>query len=244
MDFRLDIFIQALTSPALQQGVRITILLTVVAMAIGLPLGLLVALMRDHRSRVLRGIAWTYVWFFRAVPTLVLLLFVWNGLPQLFPALKERWFSTFFAASIALSVNEAAYAAEILRGGLLSVDEGQRLAARALGLSPRQVFTKVVAPQLIRVTIPPLSNDLITMLKITSLAAFISLQELLSLTRTAVALNFRFVEYYSAAAIYYLVLVSLLMVVQAWLERRFRWTSQRSAGRPSGGLLRQVAPLR
>ena len=244
MDFRVDIFIEALTSPALQQGVKVTILLTIVAMVFGLALGLLVALMRDHPSRILRAIAWTYVWFFRAVPTLVLLLIVWNGLPQLFPALKERWFSTFLAASIALSVNEAAYAAEILRGGLLAVDEGQRLAARALGLSPRKVFTKVIAPQVVRVTIPPLSNDLITMLKITSLAAFISLQELLSLTRTAVALNFRFFEYYLAAAIYYLVLVSILMVGQAWVERRFRWTSQRGAGRFAGGFLRQFAPLR
>jgi polar amino acid transport system permease protein len=244
MDFQLPIFIEALTSPALQQGVKVTILLTIVSMVFGLALGLLVALMRDHSSRVLRGIAWTYVWFFRAVPTLVLLLIVWFGLPQLFPALKEKWFSQFFAASIALSINEAAYAAEIIRGGLLSVDEGQRLAARALGLSPRKVFTKVMAPQLVRVAIPPLSNDLITMLKLTSLAAFISLQELLSLTRTAVSLNFRFFEYYSAAAVYYLVLVSILMVGQAWMERRFRWISQGDGGRSSGNFLRQLAPMR
>jgi len=200
--------------------------------------------MRDHSSPLLRGVAWTYVWLFRGIPTLVLLLFVWNALPQLFPALKERWFSQFIAASIALSVNEAAYAAEIIRGGLLSVDEGQRVAARAIGLSPTKVFTKVIAPQVVRVTIPPLSNDVITMLKITSLAAFISLQELLSLTRTAVSLNFRFAEYYAAAAIYYLVLVSILMVVQAWIERRFRWTSQRAGGRSAADLLRQLAPMR
>ena len=244
MDFQPDIFLEALTSRALFQGVQVTIALTVVAMVAGLALGLLVALMRDHTSRILRGVAWIYVWLFRGIPTLVLLLIVWNALPQLFPALKERWFSQFIAASIALSVNEAAYAAEIIRGGLLSVDEGQRVAARAIGLSPTKVFTKVIAPQVVRVTIPPLSNDVITMLKITSLAAFISLQELLSLTRTAVSLNFRFAEYYAAAAIYYLVLVSILMVVQAWIERRFRWTSQRAGGRSAGDLVRQLAPLR
>ena len=244
MNFDPQIFFQALTSPALQQGVKVTIALTIVAMIFGLAMGLIVALMRDHPSRILRGIAWTYVWFFRAVPTLVLLLLVWNGLPQLLPSLNEKWFSPFLAASIALSVNEAAYAAEILRGGLLSIDEGQRTAARALGLSPRKVFTKVILPQVVRVTIPPLSNDLITMLKITSLAAFISLQELLSLTRTAVALNFRFMEYYLAAAVYYLVLVSILMVVQAWIERRFQWTSHRGDGRVGGGLIRQLAPMR
>ena len=244
MDFQPDIFVEALTSRALLQGVQMTIALTIVAMIAGLALGLLVALMRDHSSPLLRGVAWTYVWLFRGIPTLVLLLFVWNALPQLFPALKERWFSQFIAASIALSVNEAAYAAEIIRGGLLSVDEGQRVAARAIGLSPTKVFTKVIAPQVVRVTIPPLSNDVITMLKITSLAAFISLQELLSLTRTAVSLNFRFAEYYAAAAIYYLVLVSILMVVQAWIERRFRWTSQRAGGRSAADLLRQLAPMR
>lgn len=244
MDFQPKIFLEALTSRALFQGVQVTIALTIVAMVAGLALGLVVALMRDHSSPVLRGVAWTYVWLFRAVPTLVLLLFVWNALPQLVPALKERWFSQFVAASIALSVNEAAYSAEIIRGGLLAVDPGQRMAARALGLSPTKVFTRVIAPQVVRVTIPPLSNDIITMLKITSLAAFISLQELLSRTQSAVSLTFRFAEYYAAAAIYYLVLVSILMVVQAWIERRFRWTSQRAAGRSTGELLRQFAPLR
>lgn len=244
MDFSPEIFFQALTSRALLQGVQVTVALTVVSMVFGLALGLVIALMRDHSSPVLRGIAWVYVWFFRAVPTLVLILMTWFALPQLFPVLKEKWFNQFVAASLALSVNEAAYAAEILRGGLLAVDDGQRLAARALGLSPTKVLAKVIAPQVIRVTIPPLSNDFITMLKITSLAAFISLQELLSLTRTAVALDFRFAERYAAVAVYYLVLVSILMVGQAWIERRFRWVSRRVSGRSAGELVRQLAPLR
>jgi ABC-type amino acid transport system permease subunit len=139
-------------------------------------------------------------------------------------------------------MNEAAYASEIFRGGLLSIDEGQRLAARALGMSPRKVFGKVILPQLIRVTIPPLSNDFITMLKITSLASVISLQELLARTQSLIASTFRFVEYYSAAAIYYLVLVSIFMVIQAQFERRFVWSSQAPAGRLSR--VRQLAALR
>jgi His/Glu/Gln/Arg/opine family amino acid ABC transporter permease subunit len=244
MDFRIDIFISALTSRALLQGVQVTIALTIVSMILGLALGLVVALMRDHSSRILRGIAWTYVWLFRAIPTLVLILMTWFALPQLFPILKEDWFNQFVAAAVALSINEAAYAAEILRGGLLSVDEGQRLAARALGLSPAKVLTKVIAPQVVRVTIPPLSNDVITMLKITSLAAFISLRELLALTQSAVSLDFRFAERYLAAAVYYLVIVSILMVGQAWVERRYRWISRRAPGRTAGQLVRQLAPLR
>jgi polar amino acid transport system permease protein len=189
-------------------------------------------------------LAWAYIWIFRAIPTLLQLFFVWNALPQLFPVLRGEWFSPFLAAAVALSFNEAAYAAEILRAGLLSVDEGQRLAARALGLSPAKVFTKVVAPQLVRVAIPPLANDFITMLKITSLASVISLQELLARTQSAVSVTFQFAEYYAAAAVYYLVIVSVLMIIQSRIERRFEWTSQRTGGRTVIGRVRQLAPMR
>jgi len=244
VDFKPSVFFEALTSPAFIAGVQVTVSLTVVAMAFGLALGLLIAILRGSPWAPVRTAAWAYIWIFRAIPTLVQLLFVWDGLPQLFPALRGDWFSAFLAASIALSMNEAAYAAEIFRGGLLSIDEGQRLAARALGMPPVKVFTKVIAPQLIRVTIPPLSNDFITMLKITSLASVISLQELLSRTQTLVASTFRFVEYYSAAALYYLVVVSIFMIIQAQIERRFVWMSRPSAGGSPLGRVRQLATLR
>ena len=130
------------------------------------------------------------------------------------------------AAALALSLNEGAYAAEIVRGGLLAIDDGQKLAARALGLSPFRTFRRVVAPQLVRVIIPPAANDFITMLKITSLASVISLREIMSNTQAVIASTFRFAEWYTAAAIYYLVLVSIFMLGQSWLERRYVWTSQ------------------
>ena len=244
MDFKPSVFFEALTSPAFIEGVKITITLTVVAMAFGLALGLLVALLRASPWAPLRAVAWAYIWVFRAIPALVWLLFVWDALPQLLPVFKGDWFSAFAAATIALAMNEAAYAAEVFRGGLLSIDDGQRLAARALGMSPSKVFSKVIAPQLIRVTIPPLSNDFITMLKLTSLASIISLQELLARTQTLVASTFRFVEYFSAAAIYYLVLVSIFMVIQAQLERRFVWISQQTAGTSALSRVRQLAALR
>ncbi|TMG21591.1 MAG: amino acid ABC transporter permease [Chloroflexi bacterium] len=244
MEFDTSIFFEALTSPAYLEGVQITIALTVVAMVFGLILGLVVALLRGSANRVLRGIAWTYIWIFRALPSLLLLFLVWDGLPQLVPALKGDWFSAFIAASVALSINEGAYAAEIIRGGLLSVDEGQRLAARALGLSPTKVFSKVIAPQMIRVTIPPLSNDFVSMLKLTSLASVISLQELLARSHSAVSTTFKFAEYYAAAAVYYLVLVSVFMVVQAQIERRFVWMSQGSSGLSRVQRVRQFATIR
>jgi len=244
VNFDPSVFFDALTSPTFIQGAEITIGLTVVAMAFGLALGLVIALLRTHPWGWLRWSAWAYIWIFRAIPTLLQLFFVWNALPQLFPVLRGEWFSPFMAAAVALSLNEAAYAAEILRAGLLSVDEGQRLAARALGLSPAKVFSKVVAPQLTRVAIPPLSNDFITMLKITSLASVISLQELLARTQSAVSVTFQFAEYYAAAAVYYLAIVSVLMLIQSRIERRFEWTSQRTDGRTVIGRVRQLAPMR
>jgi polar amino acid transport system permease protein len=222
----VQIFLGALTSRALREGLVITIALTVVSFAAGIVIGLGVALIRDSRFRALRAAAWTYIWVFRAVPTLVLLLFFWNALPQLIPALKGPGYPPFLAAALALSINEAAYAAEIIRGGLLSIDDGQRLAARALGMPPVSVFRRVVMPQLVRVVVPAAANDFITLLKITSLASVISLREIMSNTQAVIASTFRFAEWYTAAAIYYLVLVSVFMVVQSWLERRYVWLSQ------------------
>jgi polar amino acid transport system permease protein len=231
VDFQPDIFLEALTSQALLQGALVTVALTIVSFVGGLLIGLLIALMHESRLRVVRAIAWTYVWIFRAIPALILLFIVWFALPQLFPVFREEWFVPFLAASIALAINEAAYAAEILRGGLMAVDDGQRLAARSLGMRPAQVFRKVIAPQLTRVTIPPMSNDFVAMLKTTSLASVVSVRELMTNAQTAVSSTFRFAEWYGAAAVYYLVLVSIFMVGQAWLERRYVWTSTSRAHR-------------
>jgi polar amino acid transport system permease protein len=236
VDFNLDVFVEALTSKALREGAVLTIALTIVSFVAGLAIGLVVALLRGSRFRLVRLLAWSYIWIFRALPTLVLLFFVWDALPQLIPALRGPGFMPFYAAAIALSVNEAAYAAEIIRGGLLAIDDGQRLAARALGMPPLAVFRRIMAPQLVRVIIPPIANDFITLLKITSLASAVSLQEILTRTQTQIASSFRFAEWFSAAAIYYLVLVSIFMAAQSWFERRYVWTSQ-ARGR-AGGILR------
>jgi His/Glu/Gln/Arg/opine family amino acid ABC transporter permease subunit len=239
VDFQFDVFTAALTSRALREGAVITISLTLVSFVAGLAIALIVALMRGSRLRVLRAAGWTYIWIFRALPTIVLLFFVWYALPQLVPALRGPGFLPFYAAAIALSVNEAAYAAEIIRGGLLSIDDGQRLAARALGMNPVAVFRRIVAPQVIRVAIPALSNDFITLLKLTSLAYAVSLREIMGQTQTQVSTSFRYAEWFSAAAVYYLVIVSIFMVAQAWFERRYVWTSV--ARTPRGGILRGFA---
>ena len=235
MNFDPKVFVDALTSEGFRNGALVAIALTAVSQLTAVVIGLVLAVMRESSLSLLRGASWTYVWIFRAIPTLVQLLFFWNAVPQLFPSLvRADWYSPFVAAWIALSINEGAYMAEIVRGGLLAIDEGQRLAARALGMPPLSVYRRVLLPQLIRVIIPPTANEFITMLKITSLAAAISLGELLTYTQQSISITFRFAEYYAAAAVWYLAIVSIFMVVQSQLERRFRWTSQ---GRHAGGIV-------
>lgn len=229
MKFDFPVFLDALTSSAFMRGALITIVLSVASMVCAVLLGLVLALMRNSAVGPLRWMAGTYVWLFRAVPTLLQLLFVWNAVPQLVPGLKQGWFTPFVAGFVALSFNEAAYMAEIARSALNSVDPGQSLAARALGMRPGPTLRKVILPQAIRVAIPPTANEFITLLKLTSLTSVISLKELLTVTGEQVALTFSFAELYAAAAVYYLVTVSVLMAFQTRLERRFTWRSARVA---------------
>jgi polar amino acid transport system permease protein len=240
MSFDTNIFVDALTSDALRDGALITIALAVVSQVAAAIIGLGLALARTSNSRVLRGGTLGYLWFFRATPLLLQLLFIWNALPQLFPTLKSEWFTPFIAALVALSLHEGAYMAEITRSGLQSVDPGQRQAAKALGMKPVQTFRKIIAPQAIRTMIPPTTNEFITLLKLTSLASVISLNELLTVTNQVVSVSFRFAELYAAAAVYYLVLVSVLMVLQSRLEKKFAW---RSRGRPTAAPTSAPVPI-
>jgi polar amino acid transport system permease protein len=242
MDFEWDMFTAALTSSAFLHGAMLSVALAVCAMVLASIVGFGVALLRISSNRVATAVGGAYVWFFRAIPTLLVLLLIWNAGPQLLPALRDDWFTPFFAALIGFSVVEAAYMAEILRSALLSVDDGQHLAARALGLAPHKALFKVVLPQAIKVAIPPSGNELIAMLKYTSLASVISLRELLTTAQSQVSVTFRYAEYYSAALVYYLVIVSALMAVQHAVERRYRWISAGRVGQVSGLAVRTAVP--
>ena len=167
-----------------------------------------------------------YTWVFRATPTLLQLLFVWDALPEIWGVFRKGWFTPFLAAAIALSLNEGAYMAEIVRSGLLSVDPGQELAGRALGMSRRRILRRIVVPQAVRIVIPPMGNEFITLLKLTSLASVISVTELLTAAQNYYSANFSYEEAFAAAALYYLVIVSILMFFQSRLERRFTWNSR------------------
>jgi His/Glu/Gln/Arg/opine family amino acid ABC transporter permease subunit len=229
MQFDPSIFLHALGSSALLHGALLTVALAVLSWIGAQLIGAGLALARKSRFRVVRGAVLGYLWFFRAVPLLLQLLFVWNALPQLIPSLKSGWFTPFIAGFVALSLHEGSYMAEITRSGLMSVDPGQRDAARAIGMTTAQTYRHVILPQALRVMIPPSTNEFITLLKLTSLASVISLSELLTVTQQDVAVSFRFAELYAAATVYYLVMVSVLMFLQSRLERRFQWRSRTAA---------------
>jgi polar amino acid transport system permease protein len=225
--FDTHIFWEALTSDPYWKGALLALELTFVSLATACMIGFFLALGRSSRLRWVRSLVFFYNWIFRATPTLLQLLFIWNALPQLWDVFAGSWFKPFLAAYIALSLNEAAYMSEIIRAGLLSVDPGQELAGRALGMTRARILRRVIIPQAIRIIIPPTGNEFITLLKLTSLAFVISLHELLTASTVRATAEFRYVEAYTAAVVYYLVIVSVLMVVQAWLERRFTWSSAR-----------------
>jgi His/Glu/Gln/Arg/opine family amino acid ABC transporter permease subunit len=226
--FDTHIFWEALLSKPYRTGALLAVELTVVSLAAACVIGFFLALGRASRSRIVRGIVFFYNWIFRATPTLLQLIFAWYALPQFWSFFAGSWFKPFLAAFIVLSLNEAAYMSEIIRAGLLSVDPGQELAGRALGMTRARILRRVIVPQAVRIVIPPTGNEFITLLKLTSLASVISLHELLTASQVRATFAFNYAEAYSAAVVYYLVIVSILMVAQAQLEKRFTW---RAAGR-------------
>ena len=222
-------------------GVQNTVVLTVVCMAIGIVGGTMLALMRLSPNPVLSGVAWLYVWFFRGTPVL-LQIFFWYFMFYLYPTISfgvpfgPTWYhitttnvmSKFVAAMLGLGLNEAAYMSEIVRAGIISVDDGQTEAAAALGMPRLLVMRRVVLPQAMRVIIPPTGNETISMLKTTSLVSVIAYTELLYAVQLIYATNYETIPLVITAAIWYLTITSVLYVGQYYLERRFARGSTRS----------------
>ncbi|GAB2827888.1 amino acid ABC transporter permease [Alpinimonas psychrophila] len=226
MLFDPQIFLEQLVNPAYLWGAFLSVGVAVFSLLIATVIGFFLALGRTSKKLFLVAPSHAYVWFFRALPALLVLLIMWNALPQLLPALRSDWYTPFLAASIGLGLVEAAFMAEIIRSALSSVDEGQALAGRALGLKPASVMIKVVLPQAIRTALPPTGNEFIGLIKYSSLASVISLRELLTTAQVGVNITFRYAEYYTVAIIYYLVIVTIITVVQSRVERKFLWTSK------------------
>ncbi|MBD1555085.1 amino acid ABC transporter permease/ATP-binding protein [Pseudomonas typographi] len=193
--------------------------LSALAWFIGMVLGFGLATAKLSTSRWVRLPATVYVWFFRSVPLLVLVVFVYN-LPQLFPSSGGVLSVPFYSGLIALVVTEAAYMAEIHRGGLLSVAKGQREAGRALGIGVLGLQRLIVIPQAFRISLPTLINEYITVVKLTSLISVISLTELLTVGQRLYAQNFLVMETLAAVGVYYVLIVTLFGWALQHLERR------------------------
>ena len=214
--FDVHAFLSYLTNAYLLWGVLVTVGLTVVTMVVGLVLGTLVALARMSGRLAFTAPARFYVWVFRGTPLLVQLVLIYTGLPQV--GLK---FGVVVSALLALSLNEAAYLSETVRAGFLGVPRGQVEAAQALGLSQWRTLRLVQMPQVARLIIPPVGNSLNGLLKSTSLASVISLEELMRRAQVLMQENFQVLELYCVAAVYYLLLTTLWNLVQVRLERHY-----------------------
>lgn len=234
------------------RGALVTLQLTALAMVLGVIGGILLAVMRLSSNPVLKTFSGGYLWLFRGTPVLVQIV-LWYNLALVFPTLgfgplsveTNSVINAFGAALLALALNEAAYMAEIVRGGILSVDPGQTEAAHALGLSQAKTMRRVVLPQAMRVIVPPTGNELITMLKTTSLVAVIGASDLFTEATNYGSKNFTTFEMLLVASFWYLVMTSVLSVVQARLERRFaRGTHAGTATRQgrTGGITRLLFP--
>jgi polar amino acid transport system permease protein len=217
------------------EGVAVTLELTVSAMAIGVVLGVLLAVMRLSPNPLVSGVSWLYVWFFRATPVLVQLLF-WFNIAAIYPRISlgipfvgveflhgnaNAVITSFVAALLGLGLNEGAYMAEIVRAGIISVGEGQTEAAQSLGMSRLQIMRRIVLPQAMRVIIPPTGNETISMLKTSALVSVIAFTELLLASENIYAVNYKPIQLLIVASIWYAVMTSVLYVGQYYLERHY-----------------------
>lgn len=222
------------TSPRVLDGLVNTLQLTFIAMLLGVILGVILAVMRLSTNPVLHGAAGLYIWFFRGTPVFVQLLF-WGFISALYPTLAigvpgaEPLFSTdtnslitpVVAAILGLALNEAAYMAEIVRAGIVSVGKGQTEAAHALGMSNMRTLRRVILPQAMSVIVPPTANNVISMLKTTSLVSVLSFPELLYATQLIYAENFQTIPLLITASIWYLIVTTLMTIGQYYTERHY-----------------------
>ncbi|WP_307737555.1 ABC transporter permease subunit [uncultured Varibaculum sp.] len=243
--FRWDQVAIYIFHPTVLRGIMWTLILTVVSMLIGVILAVTMAIMRQSPNPIMKGVSWTYIWFFRGTPIYTQLLF-WGMLPTLYSTLSlgvpfgpelltfdtNTVISPAVAAILGLGLNEGAYLAEIVRSGLNAVDSGQEEAARALGMRRSQILRRIILPQAMRIIIPPTGNETISMLKTTSLVLAVPFTlEITFATQTIGQRLFLPIPLLLVAAIWYLTITSILMVIQNHIESYFgRGFDERTGG--------------
>jgi len=222
LEFDPHVVWRFLFNSVILEGARTTIIVAILAQALGVVLGVASALMRMSKNPLLNIPANFYVWFFRGTPLLVQLLFWFNGVPELFGGNPDitRQLTPFRVAVFGLGVNEGAYMTEIVRAGIESVEAGQMDAAKSLGMTYGKAMRRIILPQALRVVLPPTGNEFISMLKNSSLCLVISLVELLNAARSIYVTNLKVLELLAVASIWYLVMTTVFSILQAELEAR------------------------
>ncbi|MBO1331977.1 amino acid ABC transporter permease [Streptomyces sp. VRA16 Mangrove soil] len=222
--FQWDVVAEYFTTDSVLRGLGLTLWLTALVMTLGFALGTLLAVFRLSANPVLRAVSWGYVWLFRSVPILVQLLF-WFNIGALYPRVlgvkTVDLFGPVTVAIVGLTLHEAAYAAEVVRGGILSVDRGQIEAAQALGLSRYRRWRRIVLPQAMRSIVPPAGNMLIGTLKGTSIVSVIAVQDLLYATQLVYHRTYQVIPLLLVATLWYVVVTSLLSAGQYYVERHY-----------------------
>ncbi len=240
-NFGWPVVAQYFFDPTVISGLYVSLGLTVIAMILGVALGLIIAIMRMSNDRLAKGFASLFIWFFRGTPLLVQLIF-WYNMSTLFPQLSISvpfgpslisWdtnavITPMTAAIVGLALNEAAYMAEIIRGGLLSVDRGQAETAEAFGMTKGRALWRIIIPQAMRSIVPPTGNQLISMIKATSLVSVIAMADLLYSVQSIYNRTFEIVPMLLVAVIWYLLITSVLNIGQSYIEAYYGRSERRN----------------
>ncbi|GAB3624561.1 amino acid ABC transporter permease [Mariniluteicoccus endophyticus] len=229
--FEWDVVFAWFRAPSIAKALWTTLWLSAVAMVLGLILGVILAIAKMSQNRLLNAVASVYIWFFRGTPLLVQLIF-WFNLAALIPRFNigmpfsdptwsletNKLITPVTAAILGLGLNEAAYMAEIIRGGLLSVDQGQRDAAKAFGMDEGRAMRRIILPQAMRSIIPPTGNQLISMVKATAMVSVIAMADLLYTVQSVYNRTFQTIPLLIVAVLWYLLITSILNIIQSFIE--------------------------
>ncbi len=211
-------------TPLLLEGLKVTTLISVISIVIGIAIGLLICLFGMARNKIMRGFAAVYIWLIRGTPMIVQAFIVYFGFPQIIQMFQPGFrLSAFTAGVITLSLNAGAYLAEIFRGGISAVSKGQIEAARSLGLSSTKTFIKVTLPQAVKIAIPSMVNQFIITIKDTSILSVIGLADIVNRAKIYVGSSYLFFETYVMVAGYYLIIISILMIISKHVEKKFNY---------------------
>ncbi len=211
-------------TPLFLTGLKLTVSISVLAILIGMVIGFITCLFRISNSIILKAVSGIYVWIIRGTPMIVQAFIVYFGMPQVIQKFVPGFkIDSYSAGLITLSLNAGAYLSEVFRGGLMAIPKGQSEAARSLGLSKAKTMLKVILPQAVKISIPSMVNQFIITIKDSSILSVIGLADLVNRAKVYVGSSYQFFATYTVVALYYLIVISILMVISTYLEKRLSY---------------------